>query len=93
MRRGVGNILGEGPAGEDIPVCSACDRAFLTVPGRQQDLRHAHPDYLNATRLAATELNEESQRGLSEYHKILMAKAEAEAVVEGVLPRGINKVL
>ena len=37
MRRGDGNIIGEGSAGEDILgfPCLVCNGAFLTIAGRQ----------------------------------------------------------
>ena len=95
MRRRDGNILGEGSAGEDnlgYP-CPVCNGAYLTIRGRTQHLRIRHPDYLNATRLEADILAEETQRGLTQYQKTLIARAEAKAIVEGVVTRDINKVL
>ena len=75
-------------------LCEVCNGEFWSFLGKQLHMRHAHFEILNAQRLRVIELAEGRKRGLDEYQKALIAKAEAEVEVEGVLRSGeVNNVL
>ena len=75
-------------------LCEVCNGEFRSFLGKQQHMRHAHFEILNAKRLRVIQLAKGRKRGLDEYQKALIAKAEAEVEVEGVLrPANVNNVL